>query len=415
MRGVQQNYGFASDFVSEFQDSLPQSYGTQQHSNPMGLCFQPVATEYGSPQQNLWPANSPSSIISRIGSPASAFYATERYMGLTQHDYQKNSLYSCCSQQSKNSYQQTPSYQQSGNGFIGDSFAATEQDLESNNALQSVIKTHTSHGQFVSSEGSYRNPFGKLSESEQIQQLKKKLLGDHDNSNRRSPSVPFDANQDLGVSQHLYGSHFTHLKQFGSLPGCVSSASSHSASSGGAVSSSKTRIRWTQDLHDRFVECVNRLGGSDKATPKAILKLMDSEGLTIFHVKSHLQKYRNAKCLPDTVEGKSEKKTSANNVGQFDIKTGMQLKEALQVQLDVQKHLHEQLEIQRNLQMRIEEQGKQLKMMFDQQQKTTTNLLDSQNTNLKSPNIDLFTTLEDSQVLVSADSDNNMVFPSKIS
>ncbi|RRT63999.1 hypothetical protein B296_00006451 [Ensete ventricosum] len=27
--------------------------------------------------------------------------------------------------------------------------------------------------------------------------------------------------------------------------------------------SSKTRIRWTQDLHERFVECVNRLGGAE--------------------------------------------------------------------------------------------------------------------------------------------------------
>lgn len=61
------------------------------------------------------------------------------------------------------------------------------------------------------------------------------------------------------------------------------------ASNSGAVIGNKTRIRWTQDLHDKFVECVNLLGGADKATPKAILKLMDFEGLTIFHVKSHLQ------------------------------------------------------------------------------------------------------------------------------
>nr|XP_017251937.1 PREDICTED: protein PHR1-LIKE 1-like isoform X2 [Daucus carota subsp. sativus]XP_017252020.1 PREDICTED: protein PHR1-LIKE 1-like isoform X2 [Daucus carota subsp. sativus] len=137
-----------------------------------------------------------------------------------------------------------------------------------------------------------------------------------------------------------------------------------------AAISNKTRIRWSQNLHDRFVDSVNRLGGAEKATPKAILRLMDSEGLTIFHVKSHLQKYRNAKCMADSAEEKSQNMTTRNDQDQqIDIQTGLQLKEALKLQIDVQKSLHEQLEIQRNLQLRIEEQGKQLKLMFEEQQK----------------------------------------------
>jgi len=54
----------------------------------------------------------------------------------------------------------------------------------------------------------------------------------------------------------------------------------------------KSRLRWTPQLHDRFIAAVNYLGGRDKATPKTILRMMKIPGLTIFHVKSHLQKYR---------------------------------------------------------------------------------------------------------------------------
>ena len=43
--------------------------------------------------------------------------------------------------------------------------------------------------------------------------------------------------------------------------GSVSTTSGHLVSNGPV--SSKTRIRWTQDLHEKFVECVNRLGGAE--------------------------------------------------------------------------------------------------------------------------------------------------------
>jgi len=99
--------------------------------------------------------------------------------------------------------------------------------------------------------------------------------------------------------------------------------------------------------------------------------VMGVPGITIYHVKSHLQKYRLAKYIPESpAEGsKDEKKDSSDSLSNTDSAPGLQINEALKMQMEVQKRLHEQLEVQRQLQLRIEAQGRYLQMIIEEQQK----------------------------------------------
>ncbi|KAI3818319.1 hypothetical protein L1987_12123 [Smallanthus sonchifolius] len=57
-------------------------------------------------------------------------------------------------------------------------------------------------------------------------------------------------------------------------------------------SNRKARRCWSPELHRRFLNALQQLGGAHVATPKQIRELVKVDGLTNDEVKSHLQKYR---------------------------------------------------------------------------------------------------------------------------
>ncbi|CAA7406836.1 unnamed protein product [Spirodela intermedia] len=142
----------------------------------------------------------------------------------------------------------------------------------------------------------------------------------------------------------------------------------------------KPRLRWTVELHDRFVDAVNQLGGPDKATPKTIMRVMGVKGLTLYHLKSHLQKFRLGKQPHKELNDHNSAKDAGGRAVSLDFQgnaasssgimgratnENYHITEALRMQMEVQRRLHEQLEVQKHLQMRIEAQGKYMQTILE--------------------------------------------------
>uniref|UniRef100_A0A6M2EDY5 HTH myb-type domain-containing protein n=1 Tax=Populus davidiana TaxID=266767 RepID=A0A6M2EDY5_9ROSI len=159
----------------------------------------------------------------------------------------------------------------------------------------------------------------------------------------------------------------------------------------------KPRLKWTQELHQRFVEAVNQLGGADRATPRSLMRVMEIPGLTLYHLKSHLQKYRLGKSQQSLISSENNQEVlfvaDAKEIQSSDdhfqgsafiqssggicsdgnqnpINGSFQIAQALQMQMEVQRKLHEQIEVQRHLQLRIEAQGKYLQSVLKKAQET---------------------------------------------
>ncbi|CAH9129004.1 unnamed protein product [Cuscuta epithymum] len=135
----------------------------------------------------------------------------------------------------------------------------------------------------------------------------------------------------------------------------------------------KPRLKWTPELHHRFVDAVSQLGGAEKATPKSLMRKMNIQGITLYHLKSHLQKFRLGKGQnpqprqdskqEDYIEHQSQSPADNSDEAQGQM-NDTETAQALRIQMEVHRKLQEQIEVQRHIHQRIEAQGKYLQSVI---------------------------------------------------
>ncbi|KAK2651238.1 hypothetical protein Ddye_018727 [Dipteronia dyeriana] len=173
------------------------------------------------------------------------------------------------------------------------------------------------------------------------------------------------------------------------------------SSSGLALTTdTRPRLRWTAQLHQRFVDAVTYLGGPDKATPKTIMRVMGVKGLTLYHLKSHLQKFRHGKqSLHNKDLHKDQPAARKDPKGHFFlfyfygimelllcliICRNIHHDQALQLQMKVQMRLNEKLEVERQLQRRIDAHGNYMQKLLEKACQTISDIENNMSTQTQS-------------------------------
>ncbi|KAK1561759.1 hypothetical protein Q3G72_000029 [Acer saccharum] len=166
------------------------------------------------------------------------------------------------------------------------------------------------------------------------------------------------------------------------------------SSSGLALTTdTRPRLRWTTQLHHRFVDAVTHLGGPDKATPKTIKRIMGVKGLTLYHLKSHLQKFRLGKQSHNYKDlYKDQPAARQNPKAVLDLQRNavaaatcgipscslidhqnIHDAQAHQIQMKERRRLNEKLEVERQLQRRIDAHGKYMEKLLEKACQTISN------------------------------------------
>lgn len=208
--------------------------------------------------------------------------------------------------------------------------------------------------------------------------------------------IPMDPVMDHQQQQHVGGAYGGGKLQFQELRSKHSvnqqaSTSSDFVDGAGKREVPKKRLRWTPDLHANFVAAVEALGGPTKATPKSILRQMAVPGMTVYHVKSHLQKFRmhtKEQKGNKPVSKRAQARKQAVSVGKVKPQDNIQSSSAVELAADnsigsrsqafypdnpyamyerhaeMHQRLQEQLKLQQQLQQSIEEHGKYLNSLL---------------------------------------------------